>query len=287
MARRKPQIYWRESGRGPALVLINGWSASGLAWPSAWLRELRGEFRVICPDNRGTGWSRHAETPYSIGDLASDIVDVLDDAQAVRATVLGVSMGGMIAAELAIRAPERLHGLVLTATRGPGPTQRPLMAPSIAWQLIRPLGRGQTLDAYFRRLWSSAAAPGFAKDHPDVLEELVAQCVERPTPRALTMLQLRAASAWGRSRRLARISTPAVVVHGEADPLVHVRHARRLTELIPAAGYVELPGVGHLTPHEAPQALLDALRTVAAQAAEQDVAEDVGDGLGPEPARRP
>jgi 3-oxoadipate enol-lactonase len=273
VSRRKPQIYWRESGRGPALVLINGWSTSGLAWPSEWLRRLHREFRVICPDNRGTGWSRHAETPFSISDLAEDIVDVLDDAEADRATILGLSMGGMIAAELAIRAPERVHGLVLTATRGPGAAQRPFTAPELAWQLVRPIWPRESVADYFRKLWTAAAAPGFAQKHPAVLEELVSQCVERPTPRPLTTQQLRAASGWGRPHRLARIAAPTIVVHGDADRLVRVQHARRLAEMIPGSRYVELPGVGHLTPHEAPDDLVDALHSVAADAAEQQVAE--------------
>jgi 3-oxoadipate enol-lactonase len=269
---RTPQIYWRERGRGPALLLVNGWSASGLAWPSAWVRELRDEFRVICPDNRGTGWSRHAETPFSIADLARDLIDVLDDAEVERATVLGVSMGGMIAAELAVSAPERVAGLVLTATRPPGPTRRPMLGPAMAWALMRPAGRRETIETYFRKLWSSAAAPGFAERCPEVLDELVAQCVERPTPRALTMQQLRAASAWGRPSRLARIATPTIVVHGDADPLVDATHARRLADLVPGARYVELAGVGHLTPQEAPDELRDAVRAVAKDAVGEDAA---------------
>lgn len=270
---RKPQIHWRERGRGPALVLINGWSASGLAWPSAWLRELRQDFRVIRPDNRGTGWSRFAETPFSIGDLAEDVIDVLDDADVDRATVLGLSMGGMIGQELAIRAPDRLHGLVLTATRGPSPTGRPLMGPRLAWQLLRPAGRRETLEVDLRKLWAAAAAPGFADERPEILEELVSQCVERPTPRPLMMHQLRAATAYGRPGRLARIETPTVVVHGELDALVHVSHGRRLAELVPAARYVELPGIGHLTPHEAPDALRAAIASVAAKAGEPESAD--------------
>jgi 3-oxoadipate enol-lactonase len=102
-----PAVHWRTSGRGPALVLLNGWSASGLAWPRSWIRRLGASFRVIRVDNRGSGWSRHAPTPFTMADLADDVADVLDAEGVERATVLGLSMGGMIAQELALRAPDR------------------------------------------------------------------------------------------------------------------------------------------------------------------------------------
>src|SRR3712207_1314396 len=114
---RRPQVHWRASGRGPALVLINGWNASGRAWPVAWLRELERRYRVVTPDNRGSGWSRHAETPFTIADLADDVLDVLDAEEIDRAGVLGISMGGMVAQEVALRAPDCVAALFLVATR--------------------------------------------------------------------------------------------------------------------------------------------------------------------------
>src|SRR6185503_18981272 len=105
---RTPQVFWRSGGRGPALVLLNGWSASGLAWPRTWLRELERDFRVIRVDNRGSGYSRFAPTPFTMTELADDVADVLDAADVDRAIVLGMSMGGMIAQEVAFRHGARL-----------------------------------------------------------------------------------------------------------------------------------------------------------------------------------
>ena len=155
MSRRsKPQIHWRAGGRGPALLLVNGWTASGIAWPSAWVRELQETYRVIRPDNRGTGYSRFADVPFTIGDLAEDLVDVLDDAGVEHVSALGLSMGGMIAQELAIRAPERVDALVLAGTRPPGPTRGPAPAPALMMSLVRPVKRSEGLDVHFRRLWT-------------------------------------------------------------------------------------------------------------------------------------
>src|SRR3954447_820477 len=72
--------HWHDSGDGPPLVLVNGWGASGLTWPDAWLHRLERRFRVIRLDNRGTGMAERAPTPFTIRDLAADVVAVLDAA---------------------------------------------------------------------------------------------------------------------------------------------------------------------------------------------------------------
>jgi pimeloyl-ACP methyl ester carboxylesterase len=247
---RRPKVFWLAHGTGPSLVLINGYSASALAWPRAWTRSLERRFRLITLDNRGSGWSRFAEAPFTIGDLADDVADVLEAAEIPRATVLGLSMGGMIAQELALRRPELVTGLLLAATRPPVPS---FHAPPIAsaWHLVRPPGRGESLERYFRGLWTAAAAPGFAEAHPEEIEELVSQTLERPTPRTMLLHQLRAMSGWAHAERLAQLGMPTVIVHGEADTFSPPANGRALARLIPDARHVPLEGVGHLLAHEA------------------------------------
>jgi 3-oxoadipate enol-lactonase len=263
--RHKPQVYWRESGSGPPLVLLNGWSASGLAWPRAWVRELGRTFRVIRIDNRGTGYSRFADTPYTIPDLADDVAAVLDAAEFDRATVAGMSMGGMIAQEFAFRHHERLDALVLIATRPPAPAYAVPKASGMLLDLLGPRRRNEPLTTYFTRLWASSTGPGYAEREPELLAEMVAQIVARPTPRGTLIEQLRAVSGWGHAERLAKIDVPTVVVHGAEDQLVHVLNGRRLGNLIPGAHYTELAGVGHLPPLEAPEQTLDLIVDVAAR----------------------
>jgi pimeloyl-ACP methyl ester carboxylesterase len=259
----KPHVFWRSGGRGPALLLLNGWSASGLAWPRTWLRELERDFRVIRVDNRGSGYSRFAPTPFTMTELADDVADVLDAADVDRAIVLGMSMGGMIAQEVAFRHSERLSGLVLTATRPGAPVYSAPKQSGMMLDFLGPRRAGESLEVYLNRLWTSAAAEGFAAAHPEAIAELVEQVVERPTPRQMLLHQLRAVSGWGHAERLREIQIPTVVVHGAQDRLVHVLNGRRLGEMIPTATYVELEGVGHLPPLEAPEALLQAIATVA------------------------
>jgi pimeloyl-ACP methyl ester carboxylesterase len=256
-------VHWRDGGHGPALVLLNGWSASGISWPSEWLRGLKTRYQVIRIDNRGSGWSRHAPTPFTMADLADDVASVLDEAEIERATVFGLSMGGMIAQEFAMRSPERLVGLVLAATAPPMPAYRPRTSGGMAWALMRPVRRHETLEEYFRSLWSTAVGEGFAAQSPEILDELVAQIVQRPTPRAMLVHQLRAVVGWGHAERLARVDCPTVVVHGTEDSFIDVSAGRRLAELIPSCRFVELPKVGHLIAHEAPEVAAELIDSVA------------------------
>lgn len=248
--RHRVVVNWHEGGRGPALLLLNGWTASGLVWPASWLHALEQRFRVIRIDNRGTGWSRSAPAPYTLANLADDAADVLRACDLDQATVLGVSMGGMIAQELALRHPERVRRLILVSTAPPVPAQIvPDPEPYLA-AFARP-APGQQLEAYMRALWMDYTPPAFAAAHPEVIDEIAAQIVRRVTPRQRVFDQLRAVRSWHGSERLRRIQVPTTVVHGDQDPLMPVGNGMRLSRLIPGAEYVELEGVGHLPAYEA------------------------------------
>jgi len=254
-ARPAPVVNWHVGGCGPPLLLLSGWTASGLAWPSAWLRRLEARYRVIRVDNRGTGWSRLAPAPFTIADMADDARDVLSACGFDRAVVLGVSMGGQIAQEFALRHPESVERLVLVATTPPAPAR---VAPAHPYPVLPFFGLltpAHHPDEYWRTL------AGFAgEDFPqELVEELAWQMLHRVTPWPMVLMQARAFSSWHGPRRLQRLSVPTLVVHGGSDPLVPPANGRRLAELIRDAEHEELPGVGHLVPQEAGDALLGLL----------------------------
>jgi pimeloyl-ACP methyl ester carboxylesterase len=266
----RPQVYWRVRGGGPrTLVLVNGYSASAIAWPQEWIRSLAEDLRVITLDNRGSGWSRLAETPFTIVEMAADVLDVLDDAEIASAVVMGISMGGMIAQQVALAAPERVEALALVATRPPVPRFTQPAASSVL-ALTRPVLPGESFRTYMRRLWSAAAAPGFAERHPEVIEELIEQTIERPTPRGLLLQQLRAMSGWGHAERLTALRMPTTIVHGEQDRFAPIANAESLHELIPGANLLRLDGIGHLVPYEAPEILREQLLGLVAESAPRD-----------------
>ncbi|MET8430433.1 alpha/beta hydrolase [Nocardia sp. NPDC004860] len=257
---RRPVVHWHESGAGEVVLLLNGWTASGLVWPTAWINELSGRYRVVRVDNRGSGWSRSAPSPFTIAELADDAAAVLSFLGVRSAIVLGYSMGGMIAQELALRYPGIVRKLVLVGTKPPIPEDIPAGFAAFASALAPPAEGGE-IRAYFRALWSGFGAPGFADQHPDILDEIVEKTVRRPTPRDGVFAQLRAVAGWSGPQRLRALSTDTIVVHGDVDPLMPVANGPRLAELIPHARYLELPGVGHLVAYEAGEVLTDLIDT--------------------------
>jgi pimeloyl-ACP methyl ester carboxylesterase len=203
-------------------------------------------------------------------DLADDIAAVLDEVEEPDAILVGVSMGGMIVQEFAVRHRDRLRGLVLIATRPPAPAYSPPRASTELLDLLGPPRRGEALDSYFKRLWTMSTGPGFAEREPESITELVAQIVARPTPRVMLLHQLRAVNGWGHAERLRTITAPTAIVHGTEDRLMDVANGRRLAQLIPGSQYVELEGVGHLPPLEAPGRLLEVIADVALRRARDD-----------------
>jgi pimeloyl-ACP methyl ester carboxylesterase len=248
-------INWFASGTGAPLLLINGWTASALVWPDAFLRRLEKRHRVIRIDTRGGGFSRAAAKPFRVADLAKDAHRLLQELDAAPATVLGYSLGGTIAQELAVRHGADVARLILVSTSPPSPAS--LRADdSITWHMFRRRRRGEDYRAYLHDLWARAAGPGFAERRPDLMDELVDQLAARPTTRSAAMAQARAAGCWHGPKRLARITVPTTVIHGREDVLRPVGNGMRLARLIPGARYVEFPNAGHLVPLEAMDELL-------------------------------
>jgi 3-oxoadipate enol-lactonase len=247
------RIHYQDSGAGPPLVLLNGWTGSGLIWPPVFIGLLERELRVLRVCNRGTGRSERVREPFTLADMAADTVAVLDAEGVAQAHVFGLSMGGMVAQTLAVRHPRRLERLVLAASCPPRPAFVEV-PPEMQQRLFTPPPPGTPLDEAVGRMWGNLVAPGTAGRHQAVLDRLVADVVAAPTPVQVIMLQWQAmAGAPPGVEPLAEIAAPTLVLHGADDPLLPVGNGRALGELIPGARYLELPGVGHLIPWEIQQ----------------------------------
>jgi len=261
-ARQRSTAFWHAGGSGPPVLLLNGWSASGLMWPSAFVGRLEARCRVVRVDNRGSGYSRCAPMPASIATMADDAAAVLRAVTDEPAVVVGLSMGGMIAQELALRHPALVRALVLAGTRPPAPVHIQVPGDVVAGLLRRP-EPGRPGEEFLAVMWARLCGPGFATAHPDLLDELVGQILVRGTPRVLALRQMSAIAAWHHPQRLGAIACPTTIVHGDLDPLMPVGNGMRLARLIPGARYVELAGVGHLPPLEAGDALADVIEAAA------------------------
>jgi 3-oxoadipate enol-lactonase len=250
------KIHYQDTGAGPPLLILNGWTASGLIWPDEWVHQLEPHFRLLRVCNRGTGWSDAVSDPFTVADMVADAIGVLDAEGVEQAHVFGLSMGGMIAQQLALTHRDRVDHLVLCAT-APPPPDFVTADPAVFAKLFTPPEGATTTEEIVGNVWSSIVGPGFQERGKDVLDRLVSRAVERPTPLEVIMLQMQAIAT--RTGDPADIAAPTLVIHGGDDPLLPVANGRRLAELVPGAHYVELPGVGHLVPWEEPEKTASAM----------------------------
>lgn len=228
----------------PSLLLVMGMSFSVRAWGPMPERLAR-EFRVVVFDNRGAGESTAPLRPFGMGDLADDAAAVLEAAGAGPAFVFGISLGGMISLELALRHPERVKALALGATfagwRASRKATAAVMAELVAGGFLSRLGAHGLIA---RALVSPALSGGDLERFGAWVEG-----AGRVGPRVLAQ-QLAAVTAWDATARLAEIRVPTLALTGDADQLVPVENSRRIVEAIPGARLVLLPGAGHCFPLE-------------------------------------
>ncbi len=244
-------MHWRR----PWLVLIQGMGLDRLGWEPV-LRKLRRHFRLLLVDNRGSGHSDGPAGSITVADMAGDIVAVLDAAGIRRAHVLGASLGGMVAQELAIRHPDRVDGLVLACTAPGWPFAYPMPAASV--RLIASTAR-MTAEAARRRHTENALSAGTVRQRPELVNRLLELQGSRPADRGARSAQAVAGARYAGHLKQARIRARTLVLHGGADTVVDPRNGRLLADRIPGARLVTFPGLGHLLFWEDPDGFAEAV----------------------------
>ena len=266
------QIEVEDSGRAndgrPVVLLVMGLGMQLIAWPDRLVASLvEAGFRVVRHDNRDIGLSQgfdergtgnmlwqglryrmglQVRSAYTLQDMADDALGVLDALGIERAHVVGASMGGMIAQRLAARAPKRVASLVSimssSGARGlPGPR-----ADVLSLMLRRLPGSDEaSLVAHSMRLVRLIAGPVFPPDEVALRERLVRALRRSYRPRGLVRQTLAVAADGDRAALLARITSPTLVLHGDADPLVPVACGLDTSRRIPGARFALVPGMGH------------------------------------------
>jgi len=264
------EIHWEGFGRpeDPALLLIMGLGGQMILWPEAFCRQLAAAgYYVIRFDNRDVGLSTHlrgAPRPniplaytrqslglpqkpvYGLNDMARDVVGLMDALDIDSAHVVGASMGGMIGQILAARHAPRVKslGLIMTTSghrRLPGPSL-PLRLRMI--QPPKEKGREARI-AHSMEFWRLIGSPGFPTPEDELREKLTAAYDRAFYPPGL-LRQLHAIIASGsRTRLLKKVSQPALIIHGEDDPLVPVAAAHDLAQRLPQARKHVIEGMGH------------------------------------------
>ncbi len=239
----------RTGRRGEALLGITGFGCGSQLFGPV-LPLFSDRFDCITYDNRAAGRSSTPLLPTSMPELANDAVRVLDALDVDAAHVHGVSMGGMIAQEMALRYPDRVRSLVLQGTtaggpRSTGPAAETLLA--LAAQRV-PLSRERKTKMLTSQLFSDA----YAAAHPDeVLGHLRRLGADRAGVRG-ALQHLTASTVHDTVSRLRSVQAPTLVLHGQLDRMVSVANARLLAERIPRARLAVVDGAGHLPLLEQP-----------------------------------
>jgi 3-oxoadipate enol-lactonase len=249
--RRGVPIAYQVLGRGgPFVVLVHGLGYGRFGWgPFAF--ELARKRRVVLVDNRGIGASGMPPGPYSVGEMAADVVAVLDHVGLERAEVVGASLGGMVTLQLAASHPERLRRMVLIATT-PGPPQG---APLPAGTAALLAGRVRAGREKLRRLVEGALSPASVAKRAGLVEQLLALRDEQAQPAEAWRAQAAASASFSLQVPLADLRAPALAVSGLDDSVIDPANTMRLALGLGRGRGFFIASAGHLCFWEEPELL--------------------------------
>ena len=271
----------------PTMLLIMGLGTQMLAWHEDFCGELvSAGFHVVRFDNRDCGRSTHVDAPspslkqlalrdrkaaaYTLSEMAGDAVGLLDHLGVGSAHIVGASMGGMIAQTVAIEHPHRVKTLtsIMSNTGGRFTGQPALLAYPVLLKTA-PNEREAFAD-HIEKIYSTVGSPGFERDTEELRDRAKRSYDRSYSPRS-TARQMAAVIASGsRSKALAKIDAPTLVIHGTKDKLVRPSGGRMTARAIPGAKLLMIDGMGHDLPRGAwPQITGAIVQTAeAAEAAE-------------------
>src|SRR3954471_16572367 len=243
------QLYWESTGNGPPVLLVMGLGLSGGAWWRT-VDTLSRDFRVITFDNRGVGRSRGLAPAYTTEALADDAVAILDALEIKQANVYGLSLGGMVAQQVALRHPVRVRSLVLGATTPGGRHAKTADEEVMSFFLSRDQRPRE------EAAWASVAynyGRRCRERHADRIAEDICRRLANTFDEEAYKAHLMAAALHNCTSRLHRIKVPTLVVHGSDDRVVPVDNARLIASRLPDGRLHLLEGTGHLYTTEAPE----------------------------------
>ncbi|MDQ8044804.1 MAG: alpha/beta hydrolase [Solirubrobacteraceae bacterium] len=249
----------------PTLLLVHGLGMQLVSWPQDFVDDLVGRgFHVVRFDNRDIGRStrpavptpgpvqllrrRFAPSQYVLADMAQDTANLVDVLELGRVHVVGVSMGGMISQTLAARHPEKVRSLVsIMSNTGHGKSGQP--ARSTWFRMAQPPSRSRkaSIDrnvALFRHIGS----PGFPFDEAETRASAERAYDRGHDPNGVTRQLGAIMKSGNRTRELATITTPTLVIHGSDDKMVHASGGRATAAAIPGARFESIAGMGHDLP---------------------------------------
>lgn len=247
------------TAQGEPVLWLQGLNAPASAW-SAQLAHFAQTMRNLAPDGRGVGKSDAPAGPYTARLLADDALAVLDAAGVESAHVVGLSLGGAVAQELALSAPQRVRTLALLASFAvQNPRTRALLQ---AWRTFYPLVNG---SLELRHAWELQAYSWLFTDRTWRNEAQIRAALrfaqtQPPQPVAGFLGQVDAALSFDSRQRLPALAVATIVVHGSLDGLSPPSNGEELARLIPGARLLVVPDAGHAVNLEAQRDVNRSLR---------------------------
>jgi len=237
-------LYYEIGGEGLPLLMINGYGDHAGHW-FCMRPVLEKSFNVITFDNRGAGRSDKPDLPYTTRMLAGDAAALLGSLGIARAHVFGVSMGGMVAQELALGYPEKVDRLVLGCTI-PGGVNTVYPDPEVlAFLLDGDRSKRLSPEQMAREMWAYTCTQAFRETHPEMGEQYVRVTTMFPAPLHGLQRQGDAIAGHDTYDRLSDIESPTLVIAGAEDRLVPPQNSINLAERITGAQSILLENAGH------------------------------------------
>ncbi|HLI79240.1 MAG TPA: alpha/beta fold hydrolase [Candidatus Binataceae bacterium] len=249
------ELAYELQGAGAPIVMIHG-AQGDQSMFAAMAKEFAANYRVLTFDQRGSGLSEKPDMPYSMAMFADDTAALMDHLKMSPAHIIGVSMGGMIAQEFALRHPNKVRSLVLGCTTPGGShairASGGALASAYSTQPMTAEERGKALA-------EAAFTKGYLAKHPEIIASMIESRRSRPIDTVGFGHRMKAASEHNTYDRLGEIRSPTLVITGKDDALISWENSRILAERIKGAEQVILEPAGHCFWLEQPEKSRDAI----------------------------
>jgi 3-oxoadipate enol-lactonase len=224
------------------IILLTGLGSKRQGWRNQ-LPVFGKEYRTLAVDFRDVGDSDRVDQPYTVADLADDVGGVVRALNIPRVHVIGISLGGFVAQNVALRHPDHVEKLILVSTSAGGATH---VAPEASILALLTMRTGVGADERARSDYSRIMSPAYIGTHPEALDQVAEVALHRPFTPETYQRQLVAAIGQDVAAQVGNIVAPTLVIHGDADPLVPPQNGDYLARTIPGARHVVYHGVGHI-----------------------------------------
>jgi 3-oxoadipate enol-lactonase len=253
------ELFYKESGRGPETIVFSHGLLMDHSMFEAQRAAFEGSYRVIAYDHRGQGQSPDPGQGYDMDTVAEDAAALIQALHAAPCHFSGLSMGGFVGMRLGARKPELLRTLTLMNTGGQRQSAADRMRYGFLAQLVKIVGTAPFTGIALKELFGKTTRSSTDPTKRKMLEEWTAKLRSRPKNTAQALMGVMNRPEF-RAEELAAIRCPTLIITGEDDTAQPPRNSEKLAAAIRNSKLVRIPGCGHSSSLEAPEAVIQAMR---------------------------